>query len=609
MPGVGMGQFQYIQNVRQGPQVPQSVTYTGPSAGQTFGQGPIITSNLPIYQATGSSGQVSVVLPDSVMGSQSFSTQPSPIAGTPFNASISSQPPTSSHGLVDVMHQTSSENASNVLSTTFNHSAFDPNDFSSYNFDPASFNFGNHYGALEFGMLGHMSSGAMGTPSSDGASLLNQSGGASYPTPMTMSGSYNESPISTQPILFPKDPGMGEWQPSPPSNSQETETQGSFSNVQDPSNSHMKSGFPSAFTIGSGLSMKASSDHLNQPPSAMTGFDEMPITATRYSTNTANDSRPSTRGRSSQQHQGHTLPLTSSTHNSSRRPRDPSIIYNNVTQPYSYTAGFHSLTAFIQRRFSPPKTVRIAKALASIRPSFISCTKSLTRDDLIFMEKCFQRTLWEYEEFISACSTPTIVIRRTGEVAAVGKEFTILTGWKKDVLFGKEPNLNINTGSASRQPGSEASSRGGLTPRVPDSARSEMLDLSRPQPVFIAELLDDDSVIDFYEDFSRLAFGDSRGSISRSSKLLKYRTKDDSNFIVEGTGATADDQEQPERAIPLHRKEEIAGEAGIGELGDKDGKVECVCCWTVKRDLFDIPMSKLQSVDLNGERQTFTNRA
>jgi hypothetical protein len=27
----------------------------------------------------------------------------------------------------------------------------------------------------------------------------------------------------------------------------------------------------------------------------------------------------------------------------------------------------------------------------------------------------------------------------------------------------------------------------------------------RPQPVFLAELLDDDSVVEFYEDFARLA--------------------------------------------------------------------------------------------------------
>src|SRR5260370_523047 len=74
-----------------------------------------------------------------------------------------------------------------------------------------------------------------------------------------------------------------------------------------------------------------------------------------------------------------------------KRTRDPSTIYETVKEPYSYTTGFHNLTAFVQRRFSANKTLQIAKYLASIRPSFISCTKTLNRQDLIFMEKCFQR--------------------------------------------------------------------------------------------------------------------------------------------------------------------------------------------------------------------------
>jgi len=200
---------------------------------------------------------------------------------------------------------------------------------------------------------------------------------------------------------------------------------------------------------------------------------------------------------------------------------------------------------------------------------------------LIFMEKCFQRTLWEYEDFINACGTPTIVCRRTGEVAAVGKEFTILTGWRKDVLLGREANLNINTGGTSGGPGTGASSRaGGNTPRL----AHEALDPSRPQPVFLAELLDDDSVIDFYEDFARMAFGDSRGSVTTRCKLLKYKSKTDPPFATDDA-RSADLQTKRRKG-----KGEISGEAGIDELADKDGKVDCSCCWTVKRDLFDIPM-------------------
>src|SRR5262249_28981916 len=116
-----------------------------------------------------------------------------------------------------------------------------------------------------------------------------------------------------------------------------------------------------------------------------------------------------------------------------RRQRDPSSIYEMVKEPYPYTKGFHNLILKLHhRRFSSSRLLPLAKSLASVRPSFIACTKTLNRQDLVFMEKCFQRTLFEYEDFMHHCSAPTIVCRRTGEVAAVNKEFTALTGWTKE---------------------------------------------------------------------------------------------------------------------------------------------------------------------------------
>ena len=197
------------------------------------------------------------------------------------------------------------------------------------------------------------------------------------------------------------------------------------------------------------------------------------------------------------------------------------------------------------------------------------------------MEKCFQRTLYEYEDFINACGTPTIVCRRTGEVAAGGKEFSILTGWKKDVLLGKEPNLNVNTGNSSA-----ASSRN-VTPR------GSVESTGRPHPVFLAELLDDDSVVEFYEDFARLAFGDSRGSVTTRCKLLKYKTKEDMET------AQADDSAGGQRWSNHLRKGGIANEAGMNQLGFKDGKVDCAYCWTIKQDLFGIPMLIVMNVSVN----------
>jgi hypothetical protein len=336
----------------------------------------------------------------------------------------------------------------------------------------------------------------------------------------------------------------------------------------------MKADAPHAFAIESGPANFTSPGSATSPHVTKAGFDEAGFNAAAAKANTLapNGTRPVITTPSLKQQTFQLAP---------KRRRNPSSIYESVNEPYAYTSGFHNLTAFIQRRFTPQKTVRIAKALASIRPSFIATTKTLNRDDLIFMEKCFQRTLFEYEDFINACGTPTIVCRRTGEIAAVGKEFSILTGWKKDVLLGKEPNLNVNTGASAT---SGTTSRGSFTPRSSTLENTG----GRPQPVFLAELLDDESVVEFYEDFARLAFGDSRGSVMTRCKLLKYKTKEDMEVAQSDEGKWNNHL----------RKGGIAGEAGMNQLGSKDGKVECAYCWTVKRDVFDIPMLIVMNVSL-----------
>ncbi|KAJ5662665.1 hypothetical protein N7462_011591 [Penicillium macrosclerotiorum] len=445
---------------------------------------------------------------------------------------------------------------------------FDPSDPALFNFDLSSMNFENRYGALEFGMLGHMATGAGDSPTDSATQRgsIGRSGSAQFSTPAP---GFGESPGNQPPFMF-GDPLLNEWSTGQASGQTHVNVSGVYGqNGMLPG--HMKADAPHAFAIESGPANFTSPGSATSPHVTVAGLEDSPYNNVSKSNNNLapNSQRPLITTPNLKHRDLQVGPK--------RRHRNPSSIYESVKEPYAYTSGFHNLTAFIQRRFTPQKTVRIAKALASIRPSFIATTKTLNRDDLIFMEKCFQRTLWEYEDFINACGTPTIVCRRTGEIAAVGKEFSILTGWKKDVLLGKEPNLNVNTGGTSA-PQSGTTSRGSFTPR---SSTLENANSGRPQPVFLAELLDDESVVEFYEDFARLAFGDSRGSVMTRCKLLKYKTKEDME------GAQSDENGKWNNHL---RKGGIAGEAGMNQLGFKDGKVECAYCWTVKRDVFDIPM-------------------
>lgn len=182
--------------------------------------------------------------------------------------------------------------------------------------------------------------------------------------------------------------------------------------------------------------------------------------------------------------------------------KEPEEIYAEVSHPFSYTPGFHKLIAYLRKRFPKDMLVKMAESMAVYRPSFIACTNSLREADLIFMEQCFQRTLLTYDTFLKVSGTPTIVWRRTGEIAYVGSEFTLLTGWTQDQLMGDKP-------------------------------------------MFIVEVLDDKSVVEYFELFSKIAFGDFLGATMTECTLLTPK---------------------------------------------KDVKIRAGCIWTLKRDVFGIPM-------------------
>ncbi|KAJ5815352.1 hypothetical protein N7474_007129 [Penicillium riverlandense] len=547
MPGVGGNAFYNNKNSARNNVPRNGTTAVNTNAQQ---QTPNAAANGNFYptpqQAQSQPGSYNVFQEPS-MAQSPFTTQ-SPLSPT-FN--MKNTPNVRNASLSSTVNQPTPNNALSGDTTQgqnpFAGPFFDPSDPALFNFDLSSMNFENRYGALEFGMLGHMATRGLEIL----PAILQRSAGR-----------------SAAPFMF-GDPMLNDWSSGQASGHVNV---GGVYGQNGMLPGQMKPDAPHAFAIESGPANFTSPASASSPHVPTAGVEDPSfnnVVGAKSNSLAPNGQRP-------------LISTPSLKHQSlqvgpKRRHRNPSSIYESVKEPYAYTTGFHSLTAFIQRRFSPQKTVRIAKALASIRPSFIATTKTLNRDDLVFMEKCFQRTLWEYEDFINACGTPTIVCRRTGEIAAVGKEFSILTGWKKDVLLGKEPDLNVNTGGSS-MPQSGTTSRGSFTPR--SSTLENATSSGRPQPVFLAELMDEDSVVEFYEDFARLAFGDSRGSVMTRCKLLKYKTKEDMELAQSDEG----------KWNSHLRKGGIAGEAGMNQLGFKDGKVECAYCWTVKRDVFDIPM-------------------
>lgn len=504
-------------------------------------------------------------------------------------------------GNQDVMTGMSRSSPSNSKQTQpFANPLFDPSDPSIFSFDISTFNFGNHYGAMEFGMLGHMSSGAVETPDVGADRIVNPMSHHHHSNSVTFDSPNNA--YSAPSAGFPYSNPYNDWSTNPNPGSRQNSTSQMFSSQTATTTDAGNGGngyennttFPNAFAIAEGNgSISGASPNAFVDFSAAYGSSPSTSTTNAFTAqpqntqNTQNFNR--SQGNSSRQQSKQFL-STNETAGRKKR-RDPSEVYYTVTTPYSYTTGFHCLIAFVSKRFNPQKTLRIAKALASIRPSFISCSNKLTTDDLIFMEKLFQRTLYEYEGYMQALGTPTVIFRRTGEVASASKEFCLLSGWRKDVLLGHEPNLNVNTGGTSGVL-TGTSSRGAVTPRVPEPGAGVHTD--RPQTVFLAELIDEDSVIGFYEDFAKHAFGDARGTVSRRCNVLKYRTKEDPGWGNNQAYSSSDspgfgDGDVKPHVVPSGNPL-IMGEEGINALGVKNGKVDCMLSWTIKRDPFDVPM-------------------
>ncbi|KAK0629173.1 hypothetical protein B0T17DRAFT_589073 [Bombardia bombarda] len=484
-----------------------------------------------------------------------YSSSQTPMVSMPENIPFGSQPsPVSPSFQTAGNPQMGGMSVPQVSSpmTTFTSALFDPSNPAIYNFNLEGINFGSQYGAMEFSMLGQMSSGVDETPPRDPS--LSQQGGvgeANYGS----SGVFGGNGMSSFDKVY-ESGLMSEFL------GLDSHPNGSYSQ------GNLQHGLPHAYAIAAGpTSLQSPSTENNSPQPTTFAFEGSPTTATFSATpgsnhQTTSQSRPKHKTSSAVEKLGRQSIL-------GKRHRDPSYIYESVKEPFPYVSSFHKIINLLQNRFSAQKTYHIAQQLASIRQPFMSCTKSLVPQDFVFMEKSFQRALFEYEEFMHQTSSPALACRRTGEVAGVNKEFTALTGWTKDVLLGKEPNLNVNTGNSNSSSSSNSGSVNGGKTQLLTTPRLKSLNVEiaaaaegKPQPVFLAELMDDDSVIKFYEDYAQLAFNDSRGKVVRKARLLN---------------------------ILSNRVAKIDGEHGISKL-EKDGKLECSLTWTIKRDTFDIPM-------------------
>lgn len=573
--------------------MPQSTPYYSaaqpPSNYDIYGQSNQSAMPPPPLSSNGSFSQQSPTSP----GFQSLGSQQSPNA-------LASLPPASQSGLTPIQQPF----------------AFDPSDPALFNFDISGLNFGNQYGAMEFGMLGHMAGGAADSPSTSNENLLH--GALQMPHTYHPSiSSVSAFPDGTNPaLMYNQDPMIGsEWQRHNSTSSQFNPPIDGLTRT-DSISSH-------AYAIGAGPGSIASASPSSTGQDFQPQYDNAPSSPALYSSDTSRHyyNLKQHKQRQSSQYQisqpqpqkdtprrGNLPPQALRQHTAAyrRRRHDHAHIYESVDRPYSYTEGFHSLLAYLRKWYSSDKCVRIGKALAEFRPTLINTYGPMTEQDLTFGEKAFQLLKYEYEDnLLPAYGTPSIIIRRTGEVALATKEFCYMTGWSLNVLTGREPNLNVNMG-ASTGNHTGASTRGAVnTPKLSTlENNSESVKAAKPRPVLIAELMDHESVVQFFEDFQKHAFVDPSGAEIRSCRLMKYRTKDQNSAgDVDADAGEGVDEQPPappkKRVKKEHDHEQIKREEEMLGLGEDEGAVKCMYTWRIKRDMLDAPMMFIINVSCN----------
>lgn len=250
-----------------------------------------------------------------------------------------------------------------MISNSLPDLANDPNLFS---FNLSSYNFGSETANLEYSILSNMLNTSGLTPTSDAA----KTDPHSHPTPPRLT-------TPTVPVRnsFP-DLAMQEihWQDSHilgsfPYTTMAAPTTGSLTSPSPPAPSPSNPP-PTPITAHAQPHPPSSSGSVPQPAGADPSQPQPPVKR--------GPGRPKGRKDAGPRQHGH---------------RHDEDVYSRVTKPFSYVDGFHELSKYLRRRFQKAELMRISLAMAKYRPSFIALTKTLKEEDLVFMEKCFQRTL------------------------------------------------------------------------------------------------------------------------------------------------------------------------------------------------------------------------
>ncbi|TIA88131.1 hypothetical protein E3P99_02769 [Wallemia hederae] len=113
-----------------------------------------------------------------------------------------------------------------------------------------------------------------------------------------------------------------------------------------------------------------------------------------------------------------------------------------LLRPFNYVKGYAKLGKHINEKVSPRNRLKIQSELSRIRAQFAHIASNLTEWDLTTAEESFERLLLDYDRVFSVIALPSCCWRRTGEIYKANREFADIVGCDIDEL--KSGSISIH---------------------------------------------------------------------------------------------------------------------------------------------------------------------
>jgi hypothetical protein len=99
-----------------------------------------------------------------------------------------------------------------------------------------------------------------------------------------------------------------------------------------------------------------------------------------------------------------------------------------MLKPFNYVKGYARLNSYMSKHLSRESQIRILRQLDKFRPKFRDAMKNLTDMQLVMVEMWFERQLMEYDRVFASMAIPACCWRRTGEIFRGNREMAELVG-------------------------------------------------------------------------------------------------------------------------------------------------------------------------------------